>query len=151
VATVGAVNAVGGVTVFGGVAVGVVPGLPAASEPVLGPGAPGVVAGVVGVVGLVGVTGWPADGVVDGDAIGAAALLPGGWLEAGGWPVVTLLGGVAAVLVPGAPPGSEPVPGAGASVVMGFGSGDGGAGIIGSAGGLPGDGVFLGGVAELER
>jgi hypothetical protein len=169
VATVGAVNAVSGVTVFGGVAVGVVPGLPAASEPVLGAGAPGVVAGVVGVVGLVeatgakrgvdgggtgfrvGVTGWPADGVVDGDAIGAAASLPGGWLEAGGWLVVTVLGGVTAVVVPGAPPGSEPVPGAGASVVMGFGSGDGRAGIIGRAGGSPGGGVFLGGVAEGER
>jgi len=33
---------------------------------------------------------------------------------------------------------------------MGFGSGDGGAGIIGSAGGLPGDGAFFGGVAEEE-
>ena len=54
------------------------------------------------------------------------------------------------VVVLGAPVGSEPVPGAGASVVMGFGSGDGGAGIIGSAGGLPGDGVFFGGVAEEE-
>jgi hypothetical protein len=169
VATVGAVNAGGGVTVFGGVAVGVVPGLPVASEPVLGAGAPGVVAGVVGVVGLVGatgakrgvdgggtgfgvgVTGWPADGVVDGDAIGAGAPLPGGWLEAGGWLAVTVLGGVAAVVVPGAPVGSEPVPGAGAAVVMGFGSDAGGAGIIGSAGGLPGDGVFLGGVTEGER
>jgi hypothetical protein len=169
VATVGAVNTVSGVTAFGGVAVGVVPGLPAASEPVLGAGAPRVVAGVVGVVGLVGatgakrgvdgggtgfrvgVTGWPADGVVDGDAIGAGAPLPGGWLEAGGWLAVTVLGGVAAVVVPGAPVGSEPVPGAGAAVVMGFGSDAGGAGIIGSAGGLPGDGVFLGGVAEGER
>jgi hypothetical protein len=96
VATVGVVNAVSGVTVFGGVAVVVVPGPPAASEPVLGAGAPGGVAGVIGVVGLVGatgakcgvdgdgtgfrvgVTGWPADGVVDGDAVAAGAPLPGG-------------------------------------------------------------------------
>jgi hypothetical protein len=96
VATVGVVNAVSGVTVFGGVAVVVVPGLPAASEPLLGAGALGGVAGVLGVVGLVGatgakcgvngdgtgfrvgVTGWPADGVVDGDAVGAGAPLPGG-------------------------------------------------------------------------
>ena len=163
-----AANPVSGVTVFGDVAVGVVPGLPAAAEPVLGAGVLGVVAGVVGAVGLVGATGstrgvacdgsgfrvgvtaWPADGVVDGDAVGAGAPLPGGWLEAGGWLVVTVLGGVAVGVVPGAPDGSEPVPGAGASVVMGFGSGDGGAGIIGSAGGLPGDGVFFGGVAEEE-
>jgi hypothetical protein len=96
VATVGVVNAVSGVTVFGGVAVVVVPGLPAAPEPLLGAGALGGVAGVLGVVGLVGatgakcgvngdgtgfrvgVTGWPADGVVDGDAVGAGAPLPGG-------------------------------------------------------------------------
>jgi hypothetical protein len=96
VATVGVVNAVSGVTVFGGVAVVVVPGLPAVSEPLLGAGALGGVAGVLGVVGLVGatgakcgvngdgtgfrvgVTGWPADGVVDGDAVGAGAPLPGG-------------------------------------------------------------------------